>query len=720
MAKADPAPNRSSIPAGPILGAAIAGGVILLLGTLVAPGENARGPAILRILLLEGWPAMAWLLAALGLGTGLIRLLPRSGGRLDAEPCGGIRIAWPLGIAVLLILDATLGDLGLLGRDRGLVAWTTVLAAGIPGLIVLVRALRATCDRTGPLMPGLALAVPIGVLLTAAASTPGWLWASEFGGYDALSYHLQLPREWWYAGGIVDTPHNAYGSLPGAVSAAFLHLMSLTGDPASTGVSSQLLVAGMTIIAALATADLVTAVLGEDSRSARAIGMIALLSTPWVVVTGSLAYDEAAVMLLTAAAANWLVRGSVGSTTLPDPAIGALVGLLLGAAVMAKASSGILAVIPLGAAAMVLFPPRRWPAIALATAIVGAAACLPWLLRNLAWTGNPVFPFAAGLFGRGDWTEEQMARFAAAHRREPSIATNLGSLLGEFLFDDLLGELPAGESRRPQWLWLPIIGFGCLGWLLVDRKHRRRVVIAMATALVTILVAWTFGTHGKARFLLPAAPLLAALVGAALASSSSTRTGRIVIVILAWGVTIGPLAIHVTERDGRPARAIDARGAFDGSLVAEMIRTADPATAEELRRDAGLAFVLGELPPGSRVVMMGVSDPWHLPWPEDGEGRLEYTTVWTRGPVERTWATLPEGTGPGTAAQAAIDRLRERGTTHLIVSPTMLEVWSRSGWLDPTITPERIRALSEVDGTRIVHRLPDDGILLAIEEPSTP
>ena len=90
------------------------------------------------------------------------------------------------------------------------------------------------------------------------------------------------------------------------------------------------------------------------------------------------------------------------------------------------------------------------------------------------------------------------------------------------------------------------------------------------------------------------APLLAALVGAALASSSSTRTGRIVIGILAWGVTIGPLAIHVSERDGRPARAIDAREAFDGSLVAEMIRTADPATAEELRdKSASSATTMG-------------------------------------------------------------------------------------------------------------------------------
>ncbi|MBQ72943.1 MAG: hypothetical protein CMJ67_08580 [Planctomycetaceae bacterium] len=720
MSTVDPASNRSSIPAGPVLGTAIAGGVILLLGTLVPPGESSQGPTIFRILLVDGWPAIAWLLAALGLGSGILRLLPRSESNLPTDACSRLRTAWPLGIGLLLIIDATLGDLGLMGQNLGLVAWTVVLVPGIPGLVVLLHSLRATRSSSRPLMPGLAMAVPIAVLLSAAASTPGWLWSSEFGGYDALSYHLQLPREWWYAGGIVDTPHNAYGGLPGAVSAAFLHLMTLTGDPESAGVSSQLLVAGMTIIAAIATGDLATAILGEDSRAARSIGMIALLATPWVVVTGSLAYDESAVMLLSAAATTWLIRASIRSSSIPDPATGILVGLLLGAAVMSKASSGILVVIPLAVAAAILIPPRRWPTIVVTTMVIGTVACLPWLLRNLAWTGNPVFPFATGLFGQGDWTDEQVRRFAAGHRSDPSIASNLAAILREFLFDDLIGELPAGEPSRPQWLWLPIVGFGCLGWLLVDRKHRRRVVIAMATALVTILAAWAFGTHGKARFLLPAAPLLAAGVGAAMASSTSFKTGRIVIGVLAWCATIGPLAIYVSERDGQPAWAIDAREAFDGRLEAAMIQAADPATAAELRRNASRAFILGELPPDSRVVMLGVADPWHLRWPEDEKGRLEYTTVWTRGPVERAWESLPEGTAPRAAAKAAIQTLREKGTTHLLVSPTMLEVWSRSGWLDPTYTPDRIQAFADLEGTRIVHRFPDDGILLAIEDSPTP
>jgi hypothetical protein len=46
----------------------------------------------------------------------------------------------------------------------------------------------------------LAAAPALAVLLLAACCPPGTLWRSEALGFDVLSYHLQLPRE-WLAGG---------------------------------------------------------------------------------------------------------------------------------------------------------------------------------------------------------------------------------------------------------------------------------------------------------------------------------------------------------------------------------------------------------------------------------------------------------------------------------------------------------------------------------------
>lgn len=717
MATVDPAPSRSSIPAGPVLGAVITVGTILLLGALVPAGESPRGTAAAAILITEGWPAAIWLLAALGLGSGLLRLL--DAGRGDApDPVSkptSFRLAWPLGIALLILIDSILGSLGGLGRGRHALAWALVLVPAIPGAIVLGRDLlgRPSSRSIGL---GLSLSIPIGVLLTAAATTPGWLWTTEFGGYDALSYHLQLPREWWFAGGIVETPHNAYGYLPGGMSAAFLHLMTLTGDPSTTGVSSQCLAAGTTIIAAIATGQLAVTILGDDSPTGRIVGMIGLLATPWVIVTGSLAYDEAAVILLTAAATTWLIDVADRPGITASASTGIAVGLLLGTAVLVKASSGILVVLPLAVFAAILIPPRRWMLIALATGFVGFASCLPWLVRNLAWTGNPVFPFAAGIFGQGAWTTEQIARFATAHASDSSLTANLAALVHEFLLEDLLGGSAAGETTRPQWLWLPIVGFSCLGWSMVRDEPRRRIVLALAVALATMVLAWMFGTHGKARFLLPAAPLLAAAVGVALARPAGAPVGRYVIGILAWCAAIGPVAIHATEREGRPALAIDAREAFNGGLEARMLQSADPGTAAEMLQDASRAFVLGGLPTGARIVLLGVADPWHVTWTDEEGRRLEYSTVWTRGPIEQALAAIPVDVDSNAAASDVIEALRNQGTTHLLISPTMLEVWARSGWLDPTLEPDRVKALTTAAGTRVVHRFQDDGILLAIEE----
>ncbi|MEZ6319149.1 MAG: hypothetical protein R3B49_10435 [Phycisphaerales bacterium] len=69
------------------------------------------------------------------------------------------------------------------------------------------------------------VAVPIGVLVVACASPAGWLWDSEFGGFDALAYHLELPQEWMQrAGRVWPVDHNVYSYLPSYVEAAYVQV----------------------------------------------------------------------------------------------------------------------------------------------------------------------------------------------------------------------------------------------------------------------------------------------------------------------------------------------------------------------------------------------------------------------------------------------------------------------------------------------------------------
>jgi hypothetical protein len=708
-----------------ILGGIVGLGTILVLGALVLPGSPMTGPTALALLVDRGWVAGLWILAALGLGTVALPALPTDL-RLPA-------FRLPLGVATLIVIDLVLGGFGLLGRGHETIGWLAVLAPAGLGIGVIARRRTgvdgASTSPDDPWRLVIPLGIPIGVLLLAATSTPGWLWASEFGGYDALSYHLQLPREWWFAGGIVETPHNAYGYLPGGVSAAFLHVMTLVGDPSAAAISCQILVALLTIAAADATVTLAT-VWAEDADDAPRVvprlAMLSLLATPWVVVTGSLAYDEAAVMLATATAATLVMRASRESVAKADDLrIGAVLGIVLGAAVLAKASSGVLVVLPIGVLTAVLIPIRRWPLIVLGTLLGGVAVCLPWLLRNWMWTGNPVFPFAAGLFGAGDWSDEQMTRFALGHA-SPGGIDAATAIAREFLLDDLVGTLPSGEPWRPQWWWLPITGLVSLvvtSSATGGTSAARRRGLAMLAAVAVAVIAWCLLTHAKARFLLAIAPILAAAIPIAVASWRAAAPRRLLAAI-AWFAALGPAVMFATERNGAPAAAIGSDEAFDGRLEAEMIAIADPRSARDLRAEASQAFILRDLSEGALVLMVGVADPFHLPVSrEDGTPRLRYTTVWTRGPLETAFATAEDtfdaASAPDAAAIAAtaLDLLRADGYTHVLVAPTMLEIWRASGWLDPVLDPDRIAALATGPDVRLTHRFRDGSVLLTIAAP---
>ena len=45
----------------------------------------------------------------------------------------------------------------------------------------------------------------------------------------------------------------------------------------------------------------------------------------------------------------------------------------------------------------------------------------------------------------------------------------------------------------------------------------------------------------------------------------------------------------------------------------------------------------------------------------------------------------------------------------------MLEVWTRSGWLDPALTPERLNAILAHPDVAVEHTFADDGVLLNLE-----
>jgi hypothetical protein len=692
---------------------------VVLAGWTGVDGQTAVVPA-LRALVMQGSVALLWLAMALGFG----RLVSPWLG-VDQRPLAERRaIEAAVGVAVALALVSLVATVGggrsVLLLGGGVAAWVLV-AAGI-GCLFLRRDGRAFL----PLGRGNLLAVlagpPIGLLLLAAASEPGWLWRSEFGGYDALSYHLQLPLEWLALGRIVPLEHNVYAALPSFVEAAFLHVMILAGGPDEGALAAQFLAAFLSILTALVVATLARRLLPDVGRwlGLRIVGTVAavlLLALPWFLVVGSLAYNDGIVLLFLAA--GWLVLARRSESAF-DVRSGFLLGSLAGAACGAKLTAAGFVALPLAlaATAVLLHAPGRSLRTRLASvALVGGTASLvallilaPWLVRNAIATGSPVFPFATSVFGTGWWTEAQSVRFALGHAAEPSMSV-VGRLWTQW-FALGFGAEPSGHAPAPwtpQWSLLPWLGLAgalvLLGAPGVAGGGRRRLRAAAATVLLVLavqIVFWGSATHLQSRFLLPTAvPLVVGACGLLVLARLIAPQRSVPALAMGVLAAAAVLPIALFAREGRivlpdpatgapvehhaPALAIGGRGAFDGSDTRRAMRAAtDDAARARIVATATPAFTLNhEIPADAVVLLVGDAAPF---WYRRPQGTLRYATVWDRGPLHEVAARLPE------RPDAWAGELRNAGVRYVLLNEPMLRNWFAKGWLDPALDPDRLAA----------------------------
>jgi hypothetical protein len=723
-----PAP---SIASGPTTGFAPALAVAAwLAAALLTLGLAARwtgdAPPVTREALeaigAGGSVAALWLAAALGLGVTLRKVLGLERKRFPVRtPLLGL----VLGVAAMLSLDSLLATLGLLGAAGGLGAWGVVAF----GIVLLVRHLRdlerggeATLRRRVSLPTLVAFAAggpPAGILLLAAASEPGFLWSSEFGGYDALSYHLQLPKEWMQLGRLATLEHNVYSAFPSFVEAAFLHVFLLSGGPAPGAIACQMLVAFLTLAAAATVGTLAAGACPPATRPLGfAVGAVAYLGTPWTVVVGSLAYNDGVVALLLAGG-FLLVRPLRGDASWRTPAA---LGLVAGAACGAKLSAVGFVAVPAALVAVACAPRRKVVAIA-TFALAAAIPLVPWLARNALATGNPVFPFATGLFGTGWWTLEQAETFRAAHGPAGGPVEGLGRLVGQWLAYGW-GDAPLDATGRPEpWkpLWSALPALGLVGVATLAFAGRRRLRAnggLLAATLVVQAAFWLFLTHRQSRFLLPSAVPLAIATGGLvrLLGKRPAPAARAAVALLA--VAFGLAVPWTYSREGRigevhaPSLFVGGLENLDGRMTLRLL-DAEPdlekqaATLALAPRAFWTNFwipqITGPDAPDAKVLLLGEAAPFRI------YGNTTYATVWDRGPLER----LAED--PGIEPGRWAERLRGQGYRFAIIDLGMLDRWAASGWLDPNLAPERMGAF--LRSVTVVQTFPNRSLLVDLAPP---
>ncbi|MBL8874184.1 MAG: hypothetical protein JNM86_00135 [Phycisphaerae bacterium] len=665
--------------------------LLALIGAIASIGGPLTGlqaPAAAAYWIVRsGWPAALFIASAIGLGSLALPLFREAKERWAIQAAVGISIQLTVGHAI-----------NWAGAWLPGIAWNIAsLAPGLLGLVLLVISIRKAPEtataRSGRgiwMIAAGACTLALAVMLVAASEAPGVLWASEFGGFDVLSYHLQLPREWLEMGRLAPLNHNVYSYLPSYFESAFLTLQLRTFAPRTTpdGVSGmlvddgwralacQMLHVDLGIVAAWMVAA-ATRELLERSRNAGDsptasesdvlvvrtggwLGAAAFLCVPWVVVVGSMAYNELALCALFAGA--MLVAADRGMT---GTCRGVLVGWLVGVACGVKPTALILCAPASGLALIWFSPMRNWARMTLVTVLAGFVALLPWLIRNWMASGNPVFPYAHGLFGDAHWSAEQYKRFAGAHHFDGSWADRFKLL---FLVDP---NDPAGPRHRglmhPQWSgFFPMVGAAALIGLAARATHRCAALLA--AALIMQIAAWLVFTHLQSRFLLPLAVPGAMLIGligsgawlnvASIRWDLYRKLTMTAAALCAGFMAMRSLDAFWSEVGGNPNQTL-ALG--PGALSQERLRTGDSARVR----------------PGEVLYLLGDSTPFYFPGP------LVYHTTWDTSPLGEAVRSVND------SEQAPFEwssKLIDRGIGAVLINFSELGRLIESKWYDPAIT----------------------------------
>lgn len=304
---------------------------------------------------------------------------------------------------------------------------------------------------------------------------------------DPLTYHYANPLHILILHRQVEWPFTIADDLPPLWEMVVLPLMALGGEGPTRWLNPFL--AGFMAIVLYRLARKMM-----DRRWAMAAAVL-LLTNPLVAVSATWAKNDLLATALSLAALCWILAGPPRRLT----ASCVIAGLLCGGAFITKYCAGSMAVSVLVAIVLV----RRMNPARFASVSAGfLAAAAPVLSRNFLMTGNPVFPFASGVFPSPFFTEAARIHWATTlyvvTLQDPSAVSRWLSVNAAFGMDG------RGEESFMRWMaFLPCVFL--VPWRLDAAK-------ASLGVLLVLVAGWAAGPpqvrYGMAVF--PVGALVAA------------------------------------------------------------------------------------------------------------------------------------------------------------------------------------------------------------------
>jgi 4-amino-4-deoxy-L-arabinose transferase-like glycosyltransferase len=296
-----------------------------------------------------------------------------------AAPLEALVLQTGLGLGLISFATLALGLVGALNRvlfwlsllvaafwlrDDSRAAWRDLRAIQLPLASRFERGLAVFCAVSLTLAFLLALTPPLG--------------------WDALQYHLVAPKLAMTLGRIAPPPDNVGLSYPSLVEMLFLAAMLLKGDVAAQLLHFGFLLLGLGALFALASRYFNSIVAW--------LACAILVAAPSLLTVSTWAYVDLALAFYATAAFFALMC----ARETDDARWFALSGALAGMALGVKYTG---AIVPLALFVLLLLVRSNLSFVIrhLSFVILFAA---PWYIRNLVFTGNPVYPF---LFGGRYW-----------------------------------------------------------------------------------------------------------------------------------------------------------------------------------------------------------------------------------------------------------------------------------------------------------------------------
>lgn len=568
--------------------AAIGGAVILWFARDVMSIDIA-----LRVVLTVLWLGF-WSCATLGAGAPLVRRVLQT----DRIEMTDLPIVLLTGAGILSVVASYLALSGLL---ESWVLIAVLVGSSCVGFVEGFVRRRIDFPSMPTRMPALGiLMIVVGAALIPLLSTPPVM-------YDALNYHLAFPDHWLSAGGFVEYPRHGFSYYPSSHGMLYTYALATVGP---WGASAMHFWFG---VLATATAASLGARLGGWRTAVWAGACFAL--TPAVLEVSTYASADLAVAAWGGAGVTVLLREPAQRTLIRSWAIG---GFLLGCAMAAKYLA--LAVVFVPALAVAVFTlvstrPRRPVWLMSVTAFSVAVPLLPWLARNLAWTGNPLHPYLHRVFGSSPTGMSVGAEIINAGETTPgTIAWALQAIggLGIRTFEPLR----QGGFLGPHWLLLlgAALLFALRRWPSRPNDAEQRLTAGLWVFTIAGLIAWGALVQ-MARFLLPLLVVAAPLAGSAAHSLVSSR--RAVVRAAFWTLLTFVFILN--------SSMIATRQNFERLGVATGLINAEDYMRTWISYFPVIDHLNRELPTGSRVLFVAearsfyvdppvvIEDPMHTP-----------------------------------------------------------------------------------------------------------